>query len=56
VAFARRLLNAVNCALGTVKKKRATKRSQRGKVMSQRVRAGTALPVGTKVGVTVGVR
>lgn len=56
VAFARRLLKAVNCALGTVKKKRATKRSQRGKVMSQKVRAGTALPDGAKVGVTVGVR
>ena len=55
-AFAKRLLAAANCALGTVTKKATTKRGMVGKVMTQKVRAGTALPQGTKVKVTVGRR
>jgi PASTA domain-containing protein len=56
IAFARRLLGAANCRLGKVTKKKATKRSQVGKVMSQKVKRGTTLADGAKVGVTVGRR
>jgi hypothetical protein len=56
VAFARRLLSAVHCRLGTVTRKRTTKRSLRGKVMSQKTKPGTALADGAKVNVTVGRR
>ena len=56
VAFARKLLKAAHCALGKVTRKRAKKRSQRGKVISQKTKAGTALAEGTKVNVTVGRR
>jgi PASTA domain len=56
VAFAKRLLSAANCGLGKVTKKKARRRSQVGKVLSQKTRAGTALAQGTKVAVTVGRR
>lgn len=56
VAFARRLLKAANCALGRVAKKRTTKRNRVGKVMSQKIKPGTALAAGAKVNVTVGRR
>jgi PASTA domain len=56
LAFAKRLLNAAHCALGKVTRKKATRRSQVGKVLSQKTRAGAALPQGTKVAVTVGRR
>jgi hypothetical protein len=56
VAFARKLLKAANCSLGTVTRKKTTKRSLVGKVLSQKRKAGTTLPKGTKVGVTVGRR
>jgi hypothetical protein len=56
VSFARRLLKAVNCTLGTVTKKTTTKRSQVGKIISQKPRAGTTLPEGAKIKVTVGRR
>ena len=55
-AFAKKLLKAANCALGTVTKKKVRKRSQVGKVLSQKTRAGTTLAKGTKVAVTVGKR
>jgi hypothetical protein len=53
-AIAKRLLSASNCTLGAVKKKKAKKRRQVGKVISQTVKAGTTLTKGAKVGVTVG--
>lgn len=56
VTFARRLLNAANCALGKVTKKKTKKRSRFGKVMSQKTKPGTTLAQGTKVNVTVGRR
>ena len=56
VAFAKRLLGAAHCALGKVTKKKARRRSQVGKVLSQKTRAGTALAQGTRVAVTVGRR
>jgi hypothetical protein len=56
VSFARRLLAAANCALGKVTQKKARKRSQVGKVVSQKTKAGTTRPKGTKVGLTVGRR
>jgi beta-lactam-binding protein with PASTA domain len=56
VAFARKLLKAANCALGKVTRKTATKRRLVGKVLSQKRKAGTTLPKGTRVGVTVGRR
>jgi PASTA domain len=56
VPFARRLLKAAGCALGRVAKKPAKKRKQVGKVMSQKVKAGRTVGIGTKVGVTVGRR
>jgi PASTA domain len=56
LAFAKRLLKAAHCAVGKVTRKKARKRSQVGKVLSQKTRAGSALPQGTKVAVTVGRR
>jgi beta-lactam-binding protein with PASTA domain len=56
VPFARRLLKAAGCALGRVAKKPTKKRKQVGKVMSQKVKAGRTVGLGTKVGVTVGRR
>jgi hypothetical protein len=56
LGFARRLLKAANCSLGRVTKKRAKKRRQAGKVMSQKIKAGRALGEGAKVNVTVGRR
>ena len=56
LSFAKRLLSAANCALGKVTKKKAKKRSQVGKVLAQKTRAGSARPKGTKVAVTVGRR
>jgi hypothetical protein len=53
-SFAKRLLSAANCKLGKVTKKGTTKRSQVGKVMSQKTRAGSTLALGTAVDVTVG--
>jgi hypothetical protein len=53
-SFAKKLLAAANCKLGKVTKKATSKRSQVGKVMSQKMRAGTTLGVGTPVAVTVG--
>ena len=55
-AFAKRLLKAANCALGKVTKKKVRKRSQVGKVLSQKTRAGQTRAKGTKVAVTVGRR
>jgi hypothetical protein len=56
VRFAGRLLKAAGCALGRVAKKPAKKRKQVGKVMSQKLKAGRTVGVGTKVGLTVGRR
>jgi hypothetical protein len=56
LAFAKRLLKAAHCALGKVTPKKARRRSQVGKVLSQKTRAGKALAQGTKVAVTVGRR
>jgi len=56
VSFAKRLLKAANCAMGRVTRKRATKRGQVGKVVSQRTKTGTTLDAGAKVNVTVGRR
>jgi hypothetical protein len=56
VSFTKRLLKAAHCALGKVTKKKAKRRSQVGKVLSQKTRAGTTRPQGTKVAVTVGRR
>jgi hypothetical protein len=56
VAFARRLLKAAGCALGRVTKKRARKRRQFGKVMSQKPKPGRTLAAGAKVNVTLGRR
>ena len=56
VSFAKRLLKATNCALGKVTKKKTTKRSRIGRVMSQKTKAGSALADGTKINVTVGRR
>jgi hypothetical protein len=56
VSFVRRLLKAANCALGRVTKKKTTKRSQVGKVMSQKNKPGRALANGAKINVTVGRR
>jgi PASTA domain len=53
-SFAKRLLSAANCKLGKVTKKATRKRSQVGKVMSQKTRAGSTLAQGTAVAVTVG--
>jgi hypothetical protein len=52
-SFAKRLLGAANCKLGKVTKKATRKRSQVGKVMSQKTRAGSTLAQGTAVAVTV---
>ena len=48
VAFARRLLKAVNCALGRVTRKRTKKRKQVGKVIAQKIKAGRKLAKGGK--------
>ena len=56
LAFAKRLLGAANCRLGKVTKKRTHKRSQVGKVISQKPKAGTKLANGAKVAVVVGRR
>jgi hypothetical protein len=56
LSFAKKLLSAANCRLGTVTKKKTRKRSQVGKVISQKTRAKSKLADGTKVGVTVGKR
>jgi uncharacterized protein DUF11/PASTA domain-containing protein len=51
-AFAKQLLTAVNCKLGKVTKKSA-KKGRRGTVIKQAKRAGTVLPVGSKVAITL---
>jgi hypothetical protein len=56
VGFARSLLGVADCALGRVTKKRTTKRSRVGKILSQGRKPGTTLPEGTKIKVTVGKR
>ena len=56
VSFAKKLLSAANCRLGTVTKKKTTKRTQVGKVISQKTKARKTLAQGTKIGVTVGKR
>ena len=56
LAFAKKLLKAANCALGKVTKKNVRKRRQVGTILSQKTRAGTHKPKGTKVAVTVGKR
>ena len=53
-SFAKRLLAAAHCKPGKVTKKATSRRSQVGKVMSQKTRAGSALALGTAVNVTVG--
>ena len=53
-SFAKRLLSAANCKLGTVTKKATTHRSRVGKVMAQKIRPGTTLAQGSKIAVTVG--
>jgi hypothetical protein len=53
-SFAKKLLGAAGCRLGKVTKKSTRKRSQVGKVLSQKTRAGTKLADGAKVDVTVG--
>jgi hypothetical protein len=55
-SFAKKLLKAANCALGKVTKKKVRKRSQVGKVLSQKTRAGRTLARGTKIAVTIGRR
>jgi hypothetical protein len=55
-AAATRVLEAGNCSLGTVKRKKVSKRKQVGKVLSQTVRVGDRLDKGAKVGVTLGRR
>jgi hypothetical protein len=50
---AKRRLKKANCALGTVKRKHS-RRAKRGRVLSQRPAAGTKLPGGAKVSLTVG--
>jgi hypothetical protein len=56
LSFAKKLLKAAGCTLGKVSKKATRKRKQVGKVMAQKVRAGSTLSQGAKVGVTVGKR
>ncbi|WP_210493694.1 PASTA domain-containing protein [Patulibacter sp. SYSU D01012] len=46
-------LEAAGCALGKVKQRRGPKKAV-GRVVAQARKAGTALPAGTEVGVTVG--
>lgn len=56
VAIARRMLSATNCSLGTVKRKRTTRRTQIGKVIAQSAKKGAKLAKGAKVGITIGRR
>jgi hypothetical protein len=53
LAKAKKALKNRRCALGRVKRK-AAKRSKRGKVLAQSLKAGKKLKAGTKVGLTVG--
>lgn len=53
LARARSALKSHHCRLGKVKTKTSSA-SNRGRVISQTVRAGRVLPVGSKVGVTLG--
>jgi hypothetical protein len=53
--IARRVLNAANCSLGALAKKK-TKPSLIGKVLGQKIRAGTKLDKGAKIGVVLGRR
>jgi hypothetical protein len=54
-AFAKALLKAAGCKLGTVKRKTVSK-GRNGRVRSQTVKKGTSVPAGTKVGVTLNRR
>jgi beta-lactam-binding protein with PASTA domain len=54
-AFAKALLKAGGCKLGTVKRKTVSK-GRNGRVRSQTVKKGTSVPAGTKVGVTLNRR
>jgi hypothetical protein len=54
-SFAKALLKAAGCKLGKVKHKTVTK-GRNGRVRSQTVKAGTRVPAGTKVGVTLNRR
>lgn len=47
-------LKKAHCALGTVTKKKASKRSQRGKVLAQKLKPGTKKPANFKVRLTLG--
>jgi hypothetical protein len=56
LTFAKRLLSAAGCRLGTVSRRTTGKRRRVGRVIAQRTRAGTELAQGSKVNVTVGKR
>lgn len=47
-------LTSANCALGRVKTVKASRRSQRKKVLSQTVPSGVEAKAGTKIGITIG--
>jgi len=47
-SFAKKLLKAANCALGRVTKKKVRKRSQVGKVISQKTKARKTLAQGRR--------
>jgi hypothetical protein len=55
VAAARNALAAAHCALGKVTKRKASKKKS-GRVLSQKPKAGTRLPAGSRVSVVVGRR
>ena len=54
LAAARRVLEAANCTLGTVKRKKVAKRKRVARVIGQEQRKGQTLASGAEVAVTVG--
>lgn len=50
----KRSLKKAHCRLGKVKRVKAKKKQQKGKVLAQKRKAGKRLPAGTRVPVTVG--
>ncbi len=54
LASARKRLKRAHCGLGKVKRQRTRQRRRAGRVIAQRIKAGTKLPRAAKVGITVG--
>ncbi len=54
LASARKRLKRAHCGLGKVKRQRTRQRRRAGRVIAQRIKAGTKLPRDAKVGITVG--